>query len=392
LSACTGDGQTLIPELRSGGARLRQTDLAVLERGEPRNDLPCTVSQIKPELDWDFTFHSGYRVAIPAADLAGNGNELTVVFRVIPQGHSAEPVYMMQKTPIPPVEEGRKGEGKFDGIFTLGEGKYHVDWLMRNRQGHVCAVSWDLETKLNSKENQLRQWISQALIRPPISPFAGEPPIIRAPEISLPHVSIIVNFDPPDPSATGLDERDLEILMATLRRIRRDPRIETYSMIACSLDMQQVVYRQEDISAIDLPALGEALKTFKFGIVDAKRLASNKGSTQFVTDLIREHLTKEKPDALVVLGRKAGWETRVSREALESFEKLGTPAYYFSYNADQQLSLSRDPISSIVKRLGGLEYAINRPRDLFDAWTDVVDRIMRAKQAESSFAAQVGAR
>jgi hypothetical protein len=146
------------------------------------------------------------------------------------------------------------------------------------------------------------------------------------------------------------------------------------------------------MSTIDIPALGEALKSLKFGSVDAKRLTSNSGPTQFATDLIREHLTNERPDALIVLGRKAGWETRVSREALESFEKLGIPAYYFSYNADQQVSLSRDPISSIVKRLGGIEYAINRPKDFFNAWTEVVDRILRAKRAESSIAAQGGGR
>ena len=393
LSAGNGYGQTLMPELRSPGAmRLQQTDFAVLEQREPRNDLPCTVSRIKPELDWDFTFHTGYQVGVPLTDLAGRGNELIVLFRVVPLSRPDNPVYMIQRTPIPPIEEGTKGEGTFHGNFTLGEGKYHVDWLMRNQQGHICSTSWDLETKVNPKEAQLRPWISQALISPPSPPFADEPPVVRAPEVRLPHVSIIVNFDPPDSSAARLDERDLVTLMATLRRIRRDPRIETYSFIACSFEIQQVVYQQEDISTIHLPALGEALRSLKFGVVDAKRLTSNIGPTQFATDLIREHLRKEKPDALVVLGRKAGWETRVSREALESFEKLGIPAYYLSYNADQQLGLSRDPISSIVKRLGGLEYAINRPKDFFDAWSDVVDRIVRAKQAESSIAAQAAAR
>ncbi len=393
LSAFKGYGQTLMPESESPGEmRLRQTDFAVLERGEPRNDLPCTVSRIKPELDWDFTFHTGYQVGVPLMDLAGGGNELLVLFRVVSVSRPDDPVYMMQRTPIPPIEEGTKGEGRFHGNFTLGEGKYHVDWLMRNQQGHICSTSWDLETKVNPKESQLRQWISQALVRPPSPPFADEPPVTRTPEFDLPHVSIIVNFDPTDPSAARLDERDLETLMATLRRIRRDPRIETYSFIACSLEIQQVVYQQEDVSAIDIPALGEALMSLKFGIVDAKQLTANNGPAQFATDLIREHLRTEKPDALVVLGRKAGWKTRVSREALESFEKLGIPAYYFSYNADQQLSRSRDPISSIVKGLGGLEYAINRPKDFFDAWSDVVDRIVRAKRAESSIAVQGGGR
>ena len=148
-------------------------------------------------------------------------------------------------------------------------------------------------------------------------------------------------------------------------------------MIACSLETQQVVYQGENISTVDLPALGEALRSLKFGIVDAKHLASNNGPTQFVTDLIREHLRNEKPDALVVLGRKVGWETGVSREALASFEKVAIPAYYLSYKTEGQLSPSRDPISSIVKRLRGFEYAISRPKDLFHAWSDVVYRIVQ---------------
>src|ERR1051326_8075101 len=70
LSACTGYSQTLIPELSPGGTmRLGQTDLAVLELKERRHDLPCTVSLIKPELDWDFTFHAGYQVEVPLLDL-----------------------------------------------------------------------------------------------------------------------------------------------------------------------------------------------------------------------------------------------------------------------------------------------------------------------------------
>jgi hypothetical protein len=83
---------------------------------------------------------------------------------------------------------------------------------------------------------------------------------------------------------------------------------------------------------------------------------------------------------LIVLSRKAGWEKGVSREALESFDNPGAPAFYLSYNAEQQPILSRDPISSIIKRLRGFEYAIRRPKDLFNAWSDVIARIVRTKQ------------
>lgn len=383
LSMSVGYGQTLIPGLGSRGSmRLRQTDLAVLEQQEPRFDLPCNVSRMKPELDWDFTFHTGYQVRVPVTELVGNGNELTVLFRVVPQDHPDYPAYLMQKTRIPTLEAGSKGQqGGFEGVFTLGEGKYHVDWMMRDQREHICATSWDLETRLNSKDSQLRQWIPKARIQPVEPVFAEAPAVMRAPEAGLPRVSIIVNFDPPDPSAIRLNERDIESLVTILRRIGGDPRIEMNSIIACSLETQQAFYRQEDPSRIFLPALGEALKSLKLGMVDAKRLTSTHGPAEFATDLIREHLTKEKPDALILLGHKTGWQAAVSSEALKSFENPGTLAFYLSYNSEQQAGLSRDPISSIVKRLRGVEYGINRPKDLFNAWSEVVSRIARSKQA-----------
>ena len=257
-SVSGGYGQTVISGLGSGGTlKLRQTDLATLEQGEPRSDLPCTVSRMKPELDWDFTFHTGYQVEVPRTDWVGKGGEMTILFRVIPQDRPDDPVYMFEKLGVPAVDEGQKGMIEYQGTFAVGEGRYHVDWLMRDQRERICAASWELETKLNSKDSQLRQWVPQTLAGPIVPPFAEEPPVLKAAGSGSPHVSIIVNFDPPDPSAVHLDGRDLESLVRILRRIGDDPRIETYSIIACSLETQQVVYQEEDTSRMHLPALAK---------------------------------------------------------------------------------------------------------------------------------------
>ena len=70
-----------------GSIRLLTLDAAVLEAQEVRKDLPCTVTPIKPVLGFDLKFHSGYEVSIPLKELAGSENQLTMVFRVIPDGH-----------------------------------------------------------------------------------------------------------------------------------------------------------------------------------------------------------------------------------------------------------------------------------------------------------------
>ena len=385
--AANGHSQAQIPGLSSDAAgHLLQADLAVLDLQEPRRDLPCVVTMRKPELEFDFMFHTGYEASVPIRELAGEGNELTVLFRVVPQDHPNDPFYVTGNMRVPALKERSRREITFYDNFVLGEGKFHIDWLMHDQRERVCSMSWDLEAKLNTKDGQLRQWIPQALVQLHSPSFAAEPPVIRAPENGLLRFSIIVNFDPSDPSATLIDDRGRDGLLAILRRIGRDPLAEPCSIVICSLETEQVVYQQENKDGIDLPALGVALAAAKLGTVDAKRLVSTNGPAQFAADLIREQLGKENTDGLIVLGPKGGAETRVSPQALDSFEKLGKPAFYLSYDTGKRLSQWRDPISSIMKRLRGFEYAINRPNDFFNAWSDVVARMVRAKAPNASIA------
>src|ERR1700728_1474702 len=70
----------------SHAANIFNTDLAVLEQGEQRKDLPCNVTPSKPALGFDLKFHAGYQVTVPLKELAGDENVLNIVFRGAPQG------------------------------------------------------------------------------------------------------------------------------------------------------------------------------------------------------------------------------------------------------------------------------------------------------------------
>jgi hypothetical protein len=373
--ATNGHSQTLTWS-SPGEKRLLQSRLEGLEAQRSRRDLPCVVTSPKPELGFDFMFHTGYQVEVPVREMAGDGNELTIQFRVVPQDRPDDASYMVQRVSVPALEAHSRGEGRLYGIFTLGEGRYHVDWLMYDQRDRICAMSWDLEAKLNSKDSQLRPWIPRALVQLLRPLFASEPPLMRVPGNGSPRFSIIVNY----PSAALIGDHGLYGLLAILRQMGRDLRIQPYSIIICSFETQQVVYRQgNEGGGIDLPALGEALQSAKLGTVDAKRLVSTRSPAQFAADLIRQQLEEDKSDALVVLGPKEGSETTVPRESLESFDKLGKPAFYLSY-VTGQVGPWRDPISSIMKHLRGFEYRIDRPKDFFNAWSDVVTRIVRTEQ------------
>src|SRR5256885_13095281 len=51
--------------------------------------------------------------------------------------------------------EDSKGDAYLRGNFDLGEGKYHVDWLMRDRNEHFCSSSWDVEAALPAKDKDM---------------------------------------------------------------------------------------------------------------------------------------------------------------------------------------------------------------------------------------------
>src|SRR5512146_2126379 len=92
-----------------GGVRLFSSDAAVLEAREVRKDLPCTVTQIKPQLGFDLKFHSGYEVSFPLKELAGSENTLTMVFKVTPDDKPDEPVYFSQRVNVPAIDENAGG-------------------------------------------------------------------------------------------------------------------------------------------------------------------------------------------------------------------------------------------------------------------------------------------
>ena len=69
----------------------------------------------------------------------------------------------------------------------------------------------------------------------------------------------MVNFAPQDSRSATLQPLDTNALLSILRNIARDPRIAKFSIVAFNMQEQRVLYRQEEASQIDFPALGKAL-------------------------------------------------------------------------------------------------------------------------------------
>jgi hypothetical protein len=362
--------------------RLFTSDAAVLESQENRKDLPCVVTPTKPSLGFDLKFHSGYEVSIPLRELAGDGNQLTMIFRVAPEGHPDDAIFLSQRMAVPEIEADAKGDAYLQGTFVVGEGKYHVDWLMRDRGEHVCSSNWQIEASLPPKDKDMALDVAASSVLPAdTEPFKEEPPIERV-QVDTPlNVKVMVNFAPQNALSATLQPLDTNALVSILRNMAREPRIGKFSVVAFNMQEQRVIYRQEGASQIDFPALGEALHSINLGTVDLKRLGQKHGDTEFLTSLISHEIKddQEKPDAVIIAGPKVMLDDSVSQESLKQIGDLSYPVFYMNYNLNPVAVPWRDAIGNAVKYLKGAEFTITRPRDLFFAWSEIIGRIVKSK-------------
>jgi hypothetical protein len=94
-------------------------------------------------------------------------------------------------------------------------------------------------------------------------------------------------------------------------------------------------------------------------------------------------------DALIITGPKALLNKAVSREELQDLGEVEYPIFYMNYNLYPLRTPWRDAIGHAVRFLDGYEYTITRPRDLWNAVTEMVSRIAKIKESRQLSQASV---
>ncbi|MGH9665920.1 MAG: acetyltransferase [Bryobacteraceae bacterium] len=389
LLAHPGIVRAQVPLGEGGVVRIFNTDQAVLEAGDPRNDLPCTVTPDKPVLGFDLRFHAGYTVTVPLMELAGTGNLLTILFRVTPENHKDDPMYFTQRVRVPPIDADAKGDAYLQGTFDVGEGSYHIDWLMRDQAERVCSFYWDSDAFLLPKDKQMGLNIAPGAVhKDEGEEFKEEPPIERIQSEPPLNVKVLINFAPQDALSSTLRPSDTAALVSIVRSISRDPHIGKFSIVAFNMQEQRVIYRQENADRIDFPALGNALNSLNLGTVNLKLLSQKHGDTDFLADLIKQETGgPNHPDALIFAGPKVMLDENVPQDSLKQIGDIHYPVFYMNYNLNPQAVPWKDSISRAVRFFKGTEFTISRPRDLWYAVSEMVSRIVKSKHGSEALAA-----
>jgi hypothetical protein len=377
-------GQQLIrPSTPGETVNLLPSDTETLESDEIRKDLPCTVTPRKTELGFDLRFHAGYDVAIPLRELTDPDEVLTIIFRVYQDGNKDHASYFSQHIRVPAIEDDARGDATLEGGMDLGEGKYHVDWLMRDRSERICSFSWDTDASIPDKDRPMALFITAGQVAQAISePFSDQPVIhrVRADHGADLNVKLLVNFAPQQADSAALQRSDTDALVSIVKTIESDPNVARVSLVAFNIQERRIVYQQNAAPTVDLASLGKALQTMKLGTITVTDLSQKHGDTDFLQDLIQKEVSNSSTDAIIFAGPKAMLNADVPQDDLKRIGDVECPVFYMNYNLNPQAVPWKDSISHAIRAFKGTEYTISRPRDLWFSTTEMLSRILRAKR------------
>jgi len=362
---------------------LLPSDVAIFEEEQARSDIPCAVTPRKAELGFDLRFHSGFDVNVPMRELAGSGEVLTVVFRVFSADDREHSANFVQHFHVPTIDEEAKGDALLQGGIDLGEGSYHVDWLMRDRAERICSTSWDMAAELTPKDKPMPLFIAaRQVAETPPQPFLNDASdVLNHTAGDNLAIKLLVNFAPQNSASAALQRSDTEALVSILKTIERDSRVSRITLVAFNMEEGRIVYRQDTTGPIDFPALGKALEGMKLGTVNVQQLSQKHSETDFLEDLITHEVGNAgHPDAVVFAGPKAMLNADVPESELRRIGDIECPVFYMNYNLNPQAVPWKDSISRAIRTFKGTEYTISRPRDLWFSTSEMVSRIVRHKR------------
>jgi len=371
--------QTLMGGLTPGGTgHLFPSDAAALELRELQSSLPCVVRSPEPELGFDFIFHVRYTADVRLRDLAGDGNLLTAVFRITPDGAPERAVYFQQKWSVPPITEDAGGDVLLEGAFSVGEGDYSVDWIMREQQERLCSAHWKISARIPTKAGKTPAGLPPGSVTT-TGDWNPEPLPSGGAAAQQLDVTVLLNIGPTALSRWTITAEERLALLSILRSIVRDPRIGHVSITAFSLDRQQVIFEQENIRQTHFADLERSIDSLSLGTIDVNQLSAKDGEARFLVRLAAGHTQRRDSAALIFVGARKPEEAGMTRDLLRELGEASVPVFYLTYSPALELNPWRDLIGSAVKHWRGREFSISKPLDLVSAWSKIMTQLGSAR-------------
>ena len=341
---------------------------------ETGREIRCRADKQDPILDFEFRFFTRYTLIIPVKDLVGPARTIHLSVDVTPLDlEGAEPVRFENETAIDAIPEDAGGKVEVNASFVTGEGRYHVNWQLKDSLGGHCSVEWTVQAKLGRREDAVRLTIAPGEVGDSRVYLFRPEKVESDASLGRPlRVKVFLNFDPWRRRArASVRLYEFAARVAALRAISRHPRIGEVGMVVYSVEEQDVLGRHGLQNYFDYALLETAIDALTPGLVDISQLGRDK-TRDFFTEMLEDELPAEEPvDAYIFLGPDAEWGRRAPRERLAEIGELGVPVFALLSNQAPWRGL----IGNTVKALGGVQFRFVGPRDLAEALEDIVSSV-----------------
>ncbi len=311
---CAANAQNLL-QAGLGKAFLGQTNLYPLQ---------CQVRPLRAGLDFSFRFHTGYSVTVPLSQYRGPGHHWTIALRVQPET-GAEPTYLEDRVNLPNVPDtDLHGEyGEFAGSFLAGEGLYQISFLLVDDQGRGCPAEWRSTVRRDSSDREVAPSIPPGSVLPTSDRSSlGWNIQIAAP---LERLTVLLDAASGSPTRPKISTMQLEWLPPLLELARS----RSIRLVAFSMDLQCVIYREERFTLHDLNDLRQAMFSTQIGVASVDMLRNPKGHIALLADLVKQELHSPEPSSAVLfLGATAWQKDKPSRGAVEALG-AGAPSFFY---------------------------------------------------------------
>jgi hypothetical protein len=376
FSLCLGLGLALglAPAVRAQGIidAAKLPKFAQKLEAQPGDDrLRCTVTPIKPSLDYTFRFPTGYNIAVPMMQYIGPGHNWVIIERVTPE--VGNPVWLGSRVVLPDVPLTTVVTDTFGG-FVVGAGKYKVDWALFDDMGRVCRQQWKFEAKLSHAERHVTPSIPANTVTDFAATGLPDPPALP-PGAKPFHLTVLLHAAPFSPRRLHMRSYDRLLLVSTLSGMLRRLQPTTVRLIVFNFDKQRVLYRNEDFKLAAIGDVNEELNRLELETVDVETLQKPMGHIDLLNSMISAETGAAKPsDAVVFLGPMARYFDKLPPESFAAPPE-GTRFYYFQYRPALQPppfgrpmpQAATDTISSALTSLKGRLFPIYSPGQFADA-------------------------
>lgn len=321
---------------------------------------------MSPRLDFAFRFHAGYLTFIPMQQYSGPGHHWIQLMRVTPDGGDRKPVYLASREDLPSIPRTRQVFATAGG-FLVGEGAYHIDWMLSDDEGRVCRRSWRFAAKLAHADRNVKPLMAPNTVAP-VS-MRGTAADSTTDDSRRVRLTVLLHVAPLDFRRNDLGWWDRAMLLSTLASLLDQLRTESIRVVAFNLDQHSELFRDDDFKPESYLRLAAVINGARLATVDYHVLQDPNGHLSLLRSIVDKELTTKPPaDAIVFLGPGSRYESRkLPEEDAPPDPPSSTKLFFFRYATYGPWTSFPEAISLTVKQLGGKTFAIRTPGEFATA-------------------------